>query len=77
MSRPRNKRISTPCREPRARAVPAERLCEAYFCIGEKFNADGDAQSAAEYFRNPVDEGVTEFVEDEMARRRLASPPPR
>jgi lipoprotein NlpI len=50
-----------------------ERLCEAYYYIGEKYLADGDRKRAREFFQKSVDQGVTEFIEDNSARNRLDS----
>jgi lipoprotein NlpI/transglutaminase-like putative cysteine protease len=50
-----------------------QRLCEAYYYIGEKYLADGDRKRAREFFQKAVDQGVTEFIEDNSARNRLAS----
>ncbi len=49
----------------------AEALCEAYFYIGEKFRAEGDASRATDYWRKSVDQGILEFVEDAASRFRL------
>lgn len=51
----------------------AERLCEAYFYIGEKYLAEGDTVRAKEFFQKSVDQGVTEFIEDASSKLRLAS----
>ncbi|RQP23031.1 DUF3857 domain-containing protein [Piscinibacter terrae] len=51
----------------------AERLCEAYFYIGERYLAEGDTARAREFFQKSVDQGVTEFIEDGSSRLRLAS----
>jgi len=50
-----------------------ERLCEAYFYIGEGYLADGDNRHAREYFQKSVDQGVREFYEDGAARGELAA----
>jgi lipoprotein NlpI/transglutaminase-like putative cysteine protease len=50
-----------------------ERLCEAYFYLGEGYLADGDNRRAREYFQKSVDQGVTEFYEHEAARGELAA----
>jgi lipoprotein NlpI len=60
-------------RAARAGTTPEERLCEAYFYMGEKYRADGDSQRAADYYEKALEQGITEYVEDVMARRRLAS----
>ena len=60
-------------RAARSGGMPAERLCEAYFYLGEQADARGDAGLAAEYFRKAVEQGVTEFIEDGLARLRLAA----
>lgn len=60
-------------RAARAGGTQEERLCEAYFYIGEKYNADGDSRRAADYYKKALEQGVTESVEDVMARRRLAA----
>ncbi len=52
-------------------SAPAQRLCEAYFYLGEKADADGDKSGAAKYFKQATDQGVIEFVEDHLARMRL------
>ena len=57
----------------RAGSAPAERLCEAYFYMGERYNADGDSKRASEYYKKALEQGITEFVENGMAQRRLAS----
>ncbi len=49
----------------------SEALCEAYFYIGEKYRADGDASLATDYWRKTVDLGILEYVEDAAARFRL------
>ncbi len=54
-------------------SASAERLCEAYFYIGEKYLAEGDTARAKEFFQKAVDQGVTEFIEDGSSRQRLAS----
>ena len=51
----------------------AERLCEAYFYIGERYLAEGDTARAREFFQKSVDQGVTELIEDGSSRIRLAS----
>jgi lipoprotein NlpI/transglutaminase-like putative cysteine protease len=51
----------------------AERLCEAYFYIGEKYLADGDTARAKDYFQKSVDQGITEYLENGSSKRRLAS----
>jgi len=51
----------------------AQRLCEAYYYVGEKYLADGDTRRAREFFQKAVDQGITEFIEDGSARNRLAS----
>jgi lipoprotein NlpI len=56
----------------RSGASAAERLCEAYFYIGERYMVEGDTARAAEYFQKAVDQGVTEFLEDGSSRNRLA-----
>lgn len=50
----------------------AERLCEAYFYIGERYMAEGDKSRAAEFFQKAIDQGVVEYVEDGSSRNRLA-----
>ncbi len=50
----------------------AERLCEAYYYIAERYLAEGDTRRAIEYFHKTVDQGITEFVEDAAARNRIA-----
>ena len=57
----------------RAGAGAPQRLCEAYYYIGEKYLADGDRERAREFFQKAVDQGVIEFMEDASARNRLAS----
>ena len=51
--------------------MPGQRLCEAYFYLGEKADADGDKARAVKYFKQAADQGVTEFVEDHLAHLRL------
>ena len=50
----------------------AERLCEAYYYIGERYLAEGDTSRAIEYFHKVVDQGIREYIEDSSARNRLA-----
>jgi len=50
-----------------------ERLCEAYFYLGEGYLADGDIRRAREYFQKSIDQGVTEFYEDGAARGELVA----
>jgi lipoprotein NlpI/transglutaminase-like putative cysteine protease len=50
-----------------------ERLCEAYFYLGEGYLVDGDIRRAREYFQKSIDQGVTEFYEDGAARGELAA----
>jgi lipoprotein NlpI/transglutaminase-like putative cysteine protease len=60
-------------RAARAGSGAPERLCEAYFYMGERYAAEGDVKRAAEHYRKALEQGITEFVEDNMARRRLAA----
>jgi lipoprotein NlpI len=60
-------------RSAREGSTPAERLCEAYFYMAERYAAEDKPQLAADHYRKALDQGVTEFVENDMARRRLAS----
>ena len=57
----------------KASKTPNEALCEAYFYLGEKFYAEGNAARAAEFWRKSVDQGVVEFLEDGASRNRLAT----
>jgi lipoprotein NlpI/transglutaminase-like putative cysteine protease len=50
-----------------------ERLCEAYFYLGEGYLADGDNRRAREFFQKAIDQGVTEFYEHAAARGELAA----
>jgi len=56
-----------------AGSLAAERLCEAYFYIAERYLADGDTARASEFFQKSIDQGVIEFIEDASSRNRLAS----
>lgn len=56
----------------RAGPQPAERLCEAYYYLGERYAADGDLRRAQDAWRKSVDQGVREFLEDGLSRLRLA-----
>lgn len=58
----------------RATKSPEESLCEAYFYIGERYEAEGKRSRARDYWRKSVDQGVLEFFEDQAARLRLAEP---
>ncbi len=58
----------------RATKVPAESLSEAYFYIGERYQAEGKRSRAMDFWRKSVDQGVLEFLEDMAARLRLAEP---
>ena len=51
----------------------AQRLCEAYFYIAERYLADGDTARASEFFQKSIDQGVIEFIEHASSRNRLAS----
>ena len=56
----------------RAGPVPAERLCEAWYYLGERFAAEGDLRRAEDAWRKSVQQGVREFTEDGLSRLRLA-----
>lgn len=51
----------------------AQRLCEAYYYIGERHLASGDNRRAREFFQRSVDQGIVEFIEHGAARSRLLS----
>lgn len=48
-----------------------ERLCEAYFYIGETHFMAGDKIAAATFFQKCVDQGITSFVEHTLAQAEL------
>jgi lipoprotein NlpI/transglutaminase-like putative cysteine protease len=49
----------------------SQQLCEAYFYLGEHHLAAGDERRAKNYFREAIDQGVTEFFEHAAARNQL------
>lgn len=53
-------------------AQPLAALCEAYFYIGERFRVEGNVAKAQEYWHKAAAQGVTEYLEDGVARFRLA-----
>jgi lipoprotein NlpI/transglutaminase-like putative cysteine protease len=50
----------------------ASNLCEAYYYAAESLLIEGKPKQAKAYFEKAVDTGVVEYVEYEMAKRRLA-----
>jgi len=50
----------------------AERLTEANYWLGERALGDGDLARAQALFRKSVEQGIVEFTEHALARRRLA-----
>jgi len=53
--------------------VDIYKACEAYYYAGESQLADGHIEEAKKYFKKAIDTGVVEFIEYNMAQRRLAS----
>ena len=49
----------------------AERLCEAYFYIAKRYQAQGDDNAAISYFKLALATNVFEFVEHKYARLEL------
>ena len=51
--------------------VTSERLCVAYFFIGQKHLLDGSAAQARDNFQKTLGTGVTEFIQYKAAQREL------
>jgi lipoprotein NlpI len=58
-------------RSDRQNPSAAERLCEAYFYLGQRKLVEGDTQAAAKLFRKAMDQGITEYFEHAAARLEL------
>ena len=58
-------------RAAKSQKTPIESLTEAYFYIGEAYRADGQQDKAIDAWKHATDQGVVEFVEDQVARLRL------